>query len=82
MRAMTWAVACAVSLLGNAAVRADHYEVFLVAGQSNCDGRGKASDLTGPLAKWARPQDVVLIVHSCSERGRTGRRAIRRRLAG
>jgi iduronate 2-sulfatase len=46
---------------------ADHYEVFLVAGQSNGDGRGKASELTGPLAKWAKPQDDVLIAYSCSK---------------
>src|SRR5262245_43104978 len=50
-----------------ASVRADHYEVFIVAGQSNCDGRGQASDLTGPLAKWAKPQDDVLIAYSCSK---------------
>jgi hypothetical protein len=50
-----------------ASVRADHYEVFIVAGQSNCDGRGAASDLTGPLAKWAKPQDDVLIAYSCSK---------------
>ncbi|QEL16401.1 sialate O-acetylesterase [Limnoglobus roseus] len=46
--------------------RADHYEVFLVAGQSNCDGRGKAEELTGPLAKWAKPQADVRIAYSCS----------------
>jgi iduronate 2-sulfatase len=64
---MTWAVVCGVALLGGAAGRADHYEVFLVAGQSNCDGRGKASELTGPLAKWAKPQSDVLIAYSCSK---------------
>jgi iduronate 2-sulfatase len=48
-------------------VWADHYEVFSVAGQSNCDGRGQASDLTGPLSKWAKPQDDVLIAYSCSK---------------
>lgn len=68
MRATTWAVLCGVTLLGTAAAaRADHYEVFLVAGQSNCDGRGQAADLTGPLAKWAKPQDDVLIAYSCSK---------------
>jgi iduronate 2-sulfatase len=64
---MTWAVVCGVALLGGAAGRADHYEVFLVAGQSNCDGRGKASELTGPLVKWAKPQGDVLIAYSCSK---------------
>ncbi len=47
-------------------VRADHYEIFLVAGQSNCDGRGHAKDLTGPLATWAKPQVDVTIAYSCS----------------
>jgi iduronate 2-sulfatase len=55
----------AVFALASAA-RAEHYEVFLIAGQSNCDGRGKAADLTGPLAKWAKPQDAVPIAYSCS----------------
>ncbi|MCE9560671.1 MAG: sialate O-acetylesterase [Planctomycetes bacterium] len=64
----TWAVLCAVIVVGSAApVRGDHYEVFLVAGQSNCDGRGQAADLTGPLAKWAKPQDDVRITYSCSK---------------
>jgi iduronate 2-sulfatase len=67
MRPMTWAVLCCLTLLGNAAaVRGDHYEVFLVAGQSNGDGRGRAADLTGPLAKWAKSQEDVLIAYSCS----------------
>lgn len=47
--------------------RAENYEVFIVAGQSNCDGRGKAAELTGALAKWAKPQDDVRIVYSCSK---------------
>jgi len=48
-------------------VRADHYEVFIVSGQSNCDGRGAATALTGPLEKWAKPQDDVIIAYSCSK---------------
>jgi hypothetical protein len=40
--------------------------VFVVAGQSNADGRGAAAGLTGPLAKWARPQEDVRIAYSCS----------------
>jgi iduronate 2-sulfatase len=47
--------------------RAEHYEVFLIAGQSNCDGRGAVSELTGPLAKWAKPQSDVHIAYSCSK---------------
>ena len=50
-------------LLSASTARADHFEVFLVAGQSNCDGRGMVADLTGPLAKWAKPQADVLIAH-------------------
>ena len=55
-----------VTLLNGTLAQADHYDVFVVAGQSNCDGRGKASELTGPLAKWAKPQNDVLIAYSCS----------------
>jgi hypothetical protein len=62
---MTWVVACAAGLACADAARADHLEVFVVAGQSN--GRGKASELTGPLAKWAVPQENVLIAYSCSK---------------
>ncbi len=67
MRAVTWVVACAAGLASADTARADHFEVFIVAGQSNCDGRGKASELTGPLAKWSKPQDDVLIAYSCSK---------------
>jgi hypothetical protein len=42
-------------------VRGEHYEVFLLAGQSNMDGRGSKQDLKGELAKWAKPQPQVLI---------------------
>ncbi|MCX7007983.1 MAG: hypothetical protein NTY53_12180 [Kiritimatiellaeota bacterium] len=42
-------------------VHAEHYEVFLLAGQSNMDGRGSKQDLVGALAKWAKPQSHVLI---------------------
>jgi hypothetical protein len=40
---------------------AEHYDVFLLAGQSNMDGRGAKKDLTGDLAKWAAPRPEVLI---------------------
>lgn len=59
-------IAAACGLLLATAARADHYDVFIVAGQSNADGRGPAAKLTGPLAKWARPQDDVHIAYSCS----------------
>jgi len=45
---------------------AEHYDVFLIAGQSNCDGRGAAKDLTGDLATYAEPQPDVPIAYSCS----------------
>lgn len=54
-------------LLFATAVRADHYDVFLVGGQSNCDGRGPAKDLTGPLASYVKPQEDVIIAYSCSK---------------
>lgn len=67
MRGVVWAVVCATGLVCGAPARGDHFEVFVVAGQSNCDGRGKASELAGPLAKWSKPQDDVLIAYSCSK---------------
>jgi iduronate 2-sulfatase len=48
-------------LLLAAPLRAEHYEVFLLAGQSNMDGRGLKADLVGDLVKWAKPQPNVLI---------------------
>ena len=66
MRSTLLAILSRVVVLATVtAARAEHYEVFLVAGQSNGDGRGKASDLTGPLAKWAKPQDDVPIAYAC-----------------
>jgi iduronate 2-sulfatase len=51
-----------VLLLGiNTVVRAEHYEVFLLAGQSNMDGRGVVKQLTGDLAEYAKPNTNVLI---------------------
>jgi len=45
---------------------AEHYRVFIFAGQSNMDGRGKKSDLTGSLAPFAKPRPDVLICYSNS----------------
>ena len=42
---------------------ADHYDVFILAGQSNMDGRGSAGDLTGEREKYAKPLDNVFIVY-------------------
>jgi iduronate 2-sulfatase len=67
MRWTYWLV-CIGGLLGGASptLYADHYNVFLVAGQSNCDGRGPVRDLKGPLVRWAKPQQDVIISYSCS----------------
>jgi lysophospholipase L1-like esterase len=41
--------------------RAAEIDLYLVAGQSNCDGRADKNDLTGRLAGWAGEQTNVLI---------------------
>ena len=41
--------------------RAEHYAIFLLAGQSNMDGRGAVKDLTGDLAQYAKPTPNILI---------------------
>jgi autotransporter-associated beta strand protein len=40
-----------------------HYDVYLIAGQSNADGRGTNSELTGPLASYAGQQAGVKIFY-------------------
>lgn len=42
-------------------VKAEQYDVFLLAGQSNMDGRGNKKELIGELAVYAEPQPDVLI---------------------
>lgn len=54
------AVAC-VSACHFTTARAEHYEIFLLAGQSNMDGRGNAEDLKGDLEQYARPDTNILI---------------------
>jgi hypothetical protein len=44
----------------------EHYHVFILAGQSNMDGRGTKSELIGELAKFAKPQADVRIAYSNS----------------
>lgn len=67
MRSQLGTVLCFLGFFASVpSVKAEHYEVFLIGGQSNCDGRGAASALTGPLEKWSKPQDDVLITYSCS----------------
>lgn len=51
--------------------RAEHYEIFLLAGQSNMDGRGAVKDLTGDLAHYAKPNPKVLIHFSAGGLHRT-----------
>lgn len=48
------------------AMSATHYDVYILSGQSNMDGRGKSSELTGELAKFAKPHDHVRINYSNS----------------
>lgn len=43
------------------AASAAEVDVYLVAGQSNCDGRGDTNDLTGRLEGWYAEQTNVLI---------------------
>jgi iduronate 2-sulfatase len=43
-------------------------KVYILSGQSNMDGRGKKSELTGDLAAWAKPQADVRIAYSNSDR--------------
>lgn len=47
-------------------LKAEEFDVYIVAGQSNCDGRGPVSGLTGELEKWRKPHDDVKIAYSCS----------------
>jgi iduronate 2-sulfatase len=72
MRGSILAVAgLAAMLVGGGAAHAEHYDVFILAGQSNMDGRAKVADLTGPLATWAAPQkDVELCYSDSSQRGK------------
>ena len=48
---------------GTAAFAGRIYDVYLIAGQSNADGRGSVSDLTGPLADYAAPQSGVRLYY-------------------
>lgn len=43
---------------------AAHYDVYLLAGQSNMDGRGPVRDLVGPLAEYAGVQPGAWIWYS------------------
>jgi iduronate 2-sulfatase len=41
-----------------------NYDVYLLGGQSNADGRGSASDLTNSLAAWQSPQPDIRIYYA------------------
>ena len=58
---LTFLIAAALLSPAHAATR-----VFILSGQSNMDGRGKKSDLVGPLARYAQPQQDVRIAYSNS----------------
>ncbi len=59
-------ILCLALLVLAGCADAKHYDVFLIAGQSNGDGRGAAADLTGELSRYAEPQPDVPIAYSCS----------------
>src|SRR5436190_23880667 len=60
------ATAAAVLSLARISSGASTVKVYILAGQSNMDGRGRKSELTGELAKWATPQPDVRIAYSNS----------------
>ncbi len=63
MKSALLTVLIAASLVAPRIAIAEHYDVFILAGQSNMDGRGSAGDLTGELEKYAKPLDGVTIVY-------------------
>ena len=52
--------------LAGVSTAASAVKVYILAGQSNMDGRGRKSELVGELAKWAKPQPDVRIAYSNS----------------
>lgn len=54
-------VPCTTALAEGKPAAGKHYTIYLLAGQSNMDGRAKAKDLTGDLAEFARPHEKVVI---------------------
>lgn len=41
-----------------------NYDVYLITGQSNMDGRGQTAELTNALASWTQPQSDVRIYYA------------------
>ncbi|MGN6627868.1 MAG: sialate O-acetylesterase [Tepidisphaeraceae bacterium] len=67
-RWITWVMPAALCVLFlTPRAHAEHFDVFILIGQSNMDGRGQAKDLVGPLEKYSRPQSDVKIDYSCSD---------------
>lgn len=60
------AFALAAVMTMTTAARAEHYDVYILAGQSNMDGRGHTAELTGELAHWTAPQPDVRYAYSDS----------------
>lgn len=60
-QSLTGSTAFVVNVLAPPPPDTNHYDVYLAAGQSNMDGRGSASELTGELAGYAQPQTDVRI---------------------
>ena len=63
LRRATAVALFAVTLLARPAVAVD-YDVYILAGQSNMDGRGLVSELVGPLEPFAGVQHDVRIWYS------------------
>jgi len=66
---MNWTAAIGIVLcmgISASTAMAEHYEVFILAGQSNMDGRGKTGELVGNLSTWAGKQGDVIINYSNS----------------
>lgn len=60
-QSLTGSTAFAVTVISPPPPDTNHYDVYLAGGQSNMDGRGSASDLTGDLVVWNQPQSDVRI---------------------
>lgn len=63
LRLITNSATLSFSLTTNDA-SSTNYDVYLIGGQSNMDGRGYNSDLTGTKSIWAQPQNNVLIYYA------------------
>jgi hypothetical protein len=55
-------------VLASSVASAQPVKVYILAGQSNMDGRGRKSELVGELARWVKPQADVRIAYSNSTR--------------